>query len=160
MKKIIFAFLKFLNKIHVIKLEKYEKKKTSVDREITHFAESLLRFWHGRKLYFIFSVLSSLMYLCMLFLFPYVLLQSMGTHVHILTVLSIQVIITFLIYFTPTPGGSGVAEGGFALIFSHFISPEYVPSLTVYWRFLTTYLGMIIGLVIFYKEIRRKGRAE
>ncbi len=156
LKKIIFSFLRFLYKIRVIKIDKYKAMKTSVDREISYFAESLLRFWHGRKIYFILSIFSSMVYLLLLFLFPYILIRSMAVHVRLLTALSIQVLITFLIYFTPTPGGSGVAEGGFALVFSHFVTPEYVPPLTFYWRFLTTYLGMVIGFIIFYREIWRK----
>ena len=156
LKKIIFLILNILSKIHVIKEEKCEKLKTSVDREIIHFSESLLSFWHGQKIYFFLSIFSSFIYLFLLFFFPFVLLKSMNVDVHFLTVLSIQVLITFLIYFTPTPGGSGVAEGGFALIFSHFVSSGYVAPLTFYWRFLTMYLGMIIGFLLFYKEIWRK----
>jgi uncharacterized protein (TIRG00374 family) len=76
--------------------------------------------------------------------------------VSLITVISIQILITFLIYFTPTPGGSGVAEGSFALIFSNFLDSSYIAPLTFYWRFLTTYLGMVIGLFIFYREILRR----
>ncbi len=156
LKKVIFSFINLLKKVHLVKEEKCEKLKTSVDREIIHFSDSLLSFWQGQKLYFTLSIISSCIYLFLLFFFPFVLLKAMKVNVHLLTVLSIQVIITFLIYFTPTPGGSGVAEGGFALIFSHFVSSAFVAPLTFYWRFLTMYLGMIIGFVVFYKEVWRK----
>lgn len=156
LKNIVIGFIKLLNKIHIIKDEKLESMKISVDKEIEIFMQNILLFWRGRKVYVFLSILSSCVYLFVLFFFPYVLLKYMGIDVHILTVLSIQVLITFLIYFTPTPGGSGVAEGGFALIFSHFVTSGFVPPLTLYWRFLTMYLGMIIGFVLFYKEVWRK----
>ena len=159
LKKIIFSLLNLLKKVHLLKPEKYERIKVSIDQELVHFAESLLEFWHGRKIYFLLSVLSACVYLFLLFFFPYILLRSMNVQVHILTVISIQVLITFLVYFTPTPGGSGVAEGSFALIFSNFVSLAYVPHLTFYWRFLTMYLGMIIGFVLFYREVWRKDNA-
>jgi uncharacterized protein (TIRG00374 family) len=159
LKRIIIGILILLNKLHLLKKEKFEKMKTSVDKEIELFMENLLLFWKGSKVFFILSILSSSIYLFLLFFFPYLLLKFMNIDVHILTVLSIQVLITFLIYFTPTPGGSGVAEGGFALIFSNFVSSNFVPPLTFYWRFLTMYLGMIIGFVLFYKEVWKKDNA-
>lgn len=159
LKKMIFSFLNLLQKIHILKPEKCGRMKVSVDREIAHFAESLVLFWRGRKIYLFLSILSSCIYLFLLFFFPYILIRAMNVQVHLLTVLSIQILITFLIYFTPTPGGSGVAEGGFALIFSHFVASSYVAPLTFYWRFLTMYLGMVIGFVVFYREVWRKDSA-
>ncbi len=156
LKKFIFSFLNLLRKIRIVKPDRCERMKASVDTEIAHFAESLVSFSRGRKIYLVLSLVSSCIYLFLLFFFPYVLIRAMNVEVHLITVLSIQVLITFLIYFTPTPGGSGVAEGGFALIFSHFVSSPYVPPLTFYWRFLTMYLGMMIGFVVFYREVWRK----
>jgi len=160
LKKIIFTLLRLLWRGHLLKQEKYEKLKASIDKELIHFTESLLHFWNGRKIFFLLSVLSSCIYLFLLFFFPYLLLRSIGVHVNLLTVLSIQILITFLIYFTPTPGGSGVAEGGFALIFAHFVSSSSVPPLTFYWRSLTMYLGMVIGFIVFYREVWRKDNAD
>ena len=111
LKKIIFSFLNLLGKVHILKPDKYESMKLSVDTEIALFAGSLVRFAQGRKIYLLFSILSSCIYLFLLFFFPYILIRAMNVQVHLLTVLSIQVLITFLVYFTPTPGGSGVAEG-------------------------------------------------
>ena len=159
LKKVIEWFLHLLKRVHLIKEDKFKKMIPAVDKEIELFTENLLRFWKGSKIYFVLSIVSSCIYLFLLFYFPYLLLEFMKIDVHLLTVLSIQVLITFLIYFTPTPGGSGVAEGGFALIFSHFVSSNFVPPLTFYWRFLTMYLGMIIGFILFYKEIWRKDNA-
>ncbi len=156
LKKVVYSILRLLRRVHLLKSEKYEKVKASVDKEISHFAESLLRFWYGRKIYFFLSILSSVVYLFLLFVFPFFLLRLMKVKVHILTVISIQVLITFLIYFTPTPGGSGVAEGGFALIFAHFVTSAYIAPLTFYWRFFTMYLGMIIGFIVFYREVWKK----
>jgi uncharacterized membrane protein YbhN (UPF0104 family) len=56
-------------------------------------------------------------------------------------------------YFAPTPGATGVAEGGFALIFANFVKKRDIVSLTFAWRFFTIYLGMIVGMIAFYLEI-------
>ncbi len=156
LEKVILLIVKFLTTVHLVKPEKHERIKSSVDRELTRFAESLSAFFKGRKRYIFLSLISSIVYLLLLFSFPFVLLKVMNVQLNILVVLSIQVLVTFLIYFTPTPGGSGIAEGGFALVFSHFVSSPYVPPLTFYWRFLTMYLGMLVGFVVFYREVWRK----
>lgn len=160
MKKLAKAFIRFLRFVHLLKVEKADSMTEGADREIDLFSQNLARFWKGHKFFLLLSLFSALVYLFILFLFPYVLLHFMGESVHIITVLSIQILITFLLYFTPTPGGSGIAEGGFAFIFSHFLTRASVPPLTFYWRFITSYLGMIIGLIIFYREIWRKERAD
>ena len=156
--RLVCSFIRMLEKFHLLAHEKAESLSISAGKHIGLFNEHLRMFWRGQKIYLVFSIVLSLCYLVLLFLFPYVLIRAMGKDVHIITVLSIQVLITFLIYFTPTPGGSGVAEGGFAIIFSNFLSSAYVPPLTFYWRFLTMYLGMLIGLAVFYREIWRRDR--
>lgn len=160
MKKIASGFINLLSRLHLMKGEKADSMKEAANREIDLFSGNLASFWKGNKGFLFLSLLSALIYLFLLFLFPFVLIRFMGEPVHLVTVLSIQVLITFLIYFTPTPGGSGVAEGGFALIFSHFLASAYVPPLTFYWRFITSYLGMIIGLAVFYREVWRKDRVK
>ncbi|MBN2625313.1 MAG: flippase-like domain-containing protein [Spirochaetales bacterium] len=159
LKKLAVGFINLLHRFHLIREDKAESMKENTDREIDLFSENLSRFWTGKKFFLFLSLCTALVYLLILFLVPFVLLRFMGEPVHLITVLSIQVLITFLIYFTPTPGGSGVAEGGFALIFSHFLTAAYVPPLTFYWRFITSYLGMLIGLIVFYREVWRKDRA-
>jgi len=152
--------LRGLKRFHLISHERFDSMSRSVETEIELFIHNIKLFWQGRRIFLVLSIFTAGTYLFLLFLFPWILLRMMDVPVHIITVLSIQILITFLIYFTPTPGGSGVAEGGFALIFSHFVSPESVPVLTFYWRFITMYMGMIIGLIIFYKEVWRKDRAH
>jgi hypothetical protein len=156
--RLIGALVGLLQRMHLVRPARADRMKEFIEKEVTHFTTSLRSFQEGQKLYRFFSILSAAVYLLLLFSVPFVLLEIMNQHVHWGTVISLQVLITFLLYFTPTPGGSGVAEGGFALIFAHFISHAYVASLTFYWRFLTVYLGMIIGLYMFYREIWSKRR--
>jgi hypothetical protein len=40
-------------------------------------------------------------------------------------------------------------------MFSSFIEKNDIVSLTFLWRFFTMYIGMLIGLIIFYLEISR-----
>ena len=47
--------------------------------------------------------------------------------------------------FVPIPGGSGGIEWGFLQFFNEFISPSGLSSALIIWRFITYYLGMIVG---------------
>ena len=64
-----------------------------------------------------------------------------------------QATFLFLLYFVPTPGGSGAAEGGAALVFSLFVPWSVAGTLGVGWRLLTEYTGIILGSVVAIRRI-------
>jgi len=47
--------------------------------------------------------------------------------------------------FVPIPGGSGGIEFGFMQFFSSFVSNSILASALIIWRFITYYLGIIVG---------------
>ena len=51
----------------------------------------------------------------------------------------------FLLYFVPTPGGSGAAEGGAAAVFRLLVPWNLAGLMAVSWRFLTEYTGIFLG---------------
>ena len=63
-------------------------------------------------------------------------------------IVSIQSLATMIIYFSPTPGASGVAEGGFYLFFSPIIPREYLGTVTLEWRMLTYFIPLLIGFLL------------
>ncbi len=74
-------------------------------------------------------------------------------------VLAFQVVVTFFMYFAPTPGATGVAEGGFGLLFSQLVQKQDIVVLTLAWRFLTIYVGVVIGIVVVYREMFKRKKA-
>jgi uncharacterized membrane protein YbhN (UPF0104 family) len=70
------------------------------------------------------------------------------------------VVTTFIMYFSPTPGASGISEGVFGSFFSDILAPSHLLLVIVAWRFLTIYLGMLIGLVIMQRQLIQQRRAE
>jgi uncharacterized membrane protein YbhN (UPF0104 family) len=65
----------------------------------------------------------------------------------------VQSVFLFLLYFIPTPGGSGAAEGGAALVFSMFVPWNVAGMLGVGWRALTEYTGIILGAAVAVRRI-------
>lgn len=66
-----------------------------------------------------------------------------------------MIFLNLLLYFAPTPGGSGIAEGGFIILFGSWVPPGTVGVLAVAWRILAEYLPFAIG---FYYTIQVFGR--
>ncbi|MBP2645546.1 MAG: Lysylphosphatidylglycerol synthetase/glycosyltransferase AglD [Firmicutes bacterium] len=70
-------------------------------------------------------------------------------------VLGRMIFINILLYFAPTPGGSGIAEGGFVLLFGALVPPGTVGVLAVAWRIVQEYVPFLVG---FYFAVKVFGR--
>lgn len=93
----------------------------------------------------------------------YVVLQMLGIPAPFLEVLLLQTLITFLLYFAPTPGGSGLAELISAAVMSIYVPRELTPSYILLWRLTVSYLTVGFGSYIFWrwlKEAERAGETE
>lgn len=155
-KIIIFRTLFFIqNKKLISKKTSYRYQRKSF-REINNFFNGINLFFSGKKTNIILSLLSTALFLVSLFLFPVILIRGLGYDISSLSIIIKQIVITFIAYFAPTPGASGISEGGFTLLFSNLIKKEHLISLTFTWRFFTIYLGMFIGMIVFYYEAFKK----
>ena len=55
----------------------------------------------------------------------------------------------FAILFIPTPGAVLGAEAAFYLIFASLLSTDLIGLVTFGWRFLTFYLQLTLGIILF-----------
>lgn len=101
------------------------------------------------------ALAATFVFLLALFSFPFVLLQALGHELDWLLVVGRTAATTLAMYFAPTPGASGVAEGAFAWLFSDLIPASQLVLVTVVWRALTIHLGMLIGLFAMQQELAR-----
>lgn len=122
-------------------------------RELLRFSRSFALYIHGPRLDVALSVLFTFVFLLSLFSFPALLIASLGYDPQYLTSAGLMVVTTFIMYFAPTPGASGISEGVFGVFFSGIVSPGHLVLVTLGWRLLTIYLGMLIGLVVIQLEI-------
>ena len=85
----------------------------------------------------------------------YVVLRAIGIQAQFIDVLLLQTLITFLLYFAPTPGASGIGEILTALVMQVYVPKAMVPLYTLLWRFFVTYGTIISGSIVFYRWVRR-----
>src|SRR5438270_764762 len=92
----------------------------------------------------------------------HVALRTLGLHTNFVDILLLQTFITFLLYFAPTPGSSGLAELLSAAVMKIYVQPAELPTYTLVWRFINSYATVIVGSLLFWHWIKRGlvGREE
>ena len=84
----------------------------------------------------------------------YVVLRALDIQAHFVDVLLLQTLITFLLYFAPTPGGSGLAELLSAAVMSIYVPRVLTPSYILLWRVITCYLTVAFGSFVFWRWLK------
>ncbi|MBW4934221.1 lysylphosphatidylglycerol synthase transmembrane domain-containing protein [Marinobacter sp. F4206] len=147
-----------LRHLHLISEERHRRWQFKARREMLRFSDSFGDYIKGEPRYVILSILFTALFLLSLFSFPALLIHSLGYDVDYLVTLGLLVVTTFIMYFSPTPGASGISEGVFGSFFRDILSGNHLVLVTVSWRLLTIYLGMIIGLIVLQRELIKDRR--
>ena len=147
-----------LRRLHLISARRHDRWQFRCRREVLRFAASFRDYLKGRPRYVLLSILCTAVFLLALFSFPALLMHSLGYPVDYLSTLGLLVVTTFIMYFSPTPGASGISEGVFGSFFRGLLSGNHLLLVTLAWRFLTIYLGMVIGLFVLQRELTRTPR--
>ena len=90
----------------------------------------------------------------------YVAMRALGLNADFVDVLIIQVTVSFLLYFAPTPGGAGAAEALSAAVMARYVPNELLPAYTIIWRLTMSYATVIFGTFVFYKLLHGRLEAE
>lgn len=85
----------------------------------------------------------------------YVILLGLGVPASLVQVISIQVLIQFMIYFAPSPGGSGFAEVSISVLFGKFVPAALLPVFTLLQRSFLLFFPALIGAYVVINLLRR-----
>ncbi len=147
-------------RVHLISESRHRRWQFKARREMLRFSGSFSDYLRGRPLFVVLSILFTAVFLLSLFSFPALLIYWLGYSVDYLVSLGLLVVTTFIMYFSPTPGASGISEGIFGSFFRDILSGNHLILVIVGWRLLTIYLGMIVGLVVFQRELIANRRSD
>ncbi|MFP4252079.1 MAG: lysylphosphatidylglycerol synthase transmembrane domain-containing protein [Guyparkeria sp.] len=147
------GMLKILRRLHLIGPRRHWRWRHRLVRELQRFAHGFVRYFQGRKLDIAASFVFTAIFLLALFSFPALLFWALGYGFDYWLVIGRMVMTTFVMYFSPTPGASGIAEGVFGYFFRDVVTASHLVLVTVAWRALTIYVGMLIGLFVTQREI-------
>jgi uncharacterized protein (TIRG00374 family) len=85
----------------------------------------------------------------------WVILSGLGIHVDIIQVMAVQVLIQFMIYFAPSPGGSGFAEVGIAVLFHRMVPAEVMPVFTLLQRAFLLFFPSVVGAFVVIGRLKK-----
>jgi uncharacterized protein (TIRG00374 family) len=109
---------------------------------------NMRRFFSLNKSSFIWVCLLSFVFMLARAIMAFLCLRFLGIEASSLAdILETQLNLIFLIYFAPTPGSSGLAEGASMLMMDNIIPASFAPFYNLLWRSTTLYLPAIAGLV-------------
>lgn len=154
--KLLLLGVKILAKVRIIRDR--EKTLKKVEREVREYSNSLKNIFKTRGLLVKILILS-VVYNFAIVAIPYFVLKAFGGDVDFVKCLATTVAVTAAVYFVPTPGNSGAAEGTFYAVFSS-LSTGYIFWAMLVWRFFTFYIYIIIGPLIYLRMHSEKKQTK
>lgn len=150
-KKIAFFFVEVLSKVKIIKNK--EKAKEKVNKTLDEFHKSATELRNRRGL-FTKGVILNFISLTCLYIIPLFIVLSLGdtTSLNPMTTLTSSAYVLLMGSFVPIPGASGGIEYGFLQFYGNFLSKKVISAVLIVWRFITYYLGVILGAFAFSLE--------
>ena len=157
--KFINFFVRILAKLKIVKNRDEVIK--NVENETDEYVKSVKTILKSRGL-FIQTILLSVVHQFLVAIIPFFVLLAFGGNVGFVECLSTTLAVTSAVYFIPTPGNAGAAEGTFYIVFSA-LSAGYVFWAMLLWRFFTYYIYILLGGMTFFSinlEKRRIGSGK
>lgn len=119
-----------------------------LDKEIDNYIMNFRIAFHSGKTWLCIGVVLSVLHLLALFTVLPVLMSAVGLPFRYAQTIAVQAVFMFILYFVPTPGASGVAEGGGALLYSVLMPENMAGIMSIICRFFTDYLSIFMGVVV------------
>lgn len=139
--------VKALARFHIVKNR--EEVLTSVEDEVKEYARSVKLILKSRGL-FVRVMIISLVYNFLIASIPFFVLTAFGGNVGFWSCFATTIAVMSAVYFIPTPGNSGAAEGTFFIVFSA-LSTGYIFWAMLVWRLFSYYIYIIMGLIIYFR---------
>lgn len=147
-KILVAKVLKLLHKMHIVK--NYEKQYEKVMTTVTNFQDAMAQYTKNIW-WFLAQLLSQLIQFVFQYTMPYLIYLLLGGTPDIsiwLMMLMLTVLIDLASSFIPLPGGTGMSEVSFTIVFNSIFPNGTAFWGLLIWRFITYYVILIQGLVV------------
>lgn len=145
--------------LHKVKVSKDAKTATEKALRELQFFHSSMHELAGRPFIMIIAVLTTFMQLACMISIPYFVSLSIGISLNYFEITAVQLILFLVVSLIPTPGASGVSEGGYLVFFGPFFGDAIGAALLI-WRFFSYYINIIVGGITAGHEIGSKVRSR
>lgn len=146
--------INILGKLHILKDKSLTKENWRIRLEEFHESAKKLR---KRKKLFIEGVLLNFISLTLLYSIPLFIIYALHDYnsISLMQTITSSAYVLIIGAFVPIPGASGGIEYGFFQFFGNFLNKNIIATCLLIWRFITYYLGMIIGALAL--SLEKKG---
>lgn len=124
--------------------------------EINSYHATCTRFIRQEPHLLLLSLLITIVMYTNKFVLAYFIMLSLGGDGDLISVLAIQTIILFILYFFPSPGGSGIAELSIGALMATVMGSHLLPIFTLLQRFFLLYMPATMGFFVVMKELKRE----
>lgn len=147
--------INLLSKINIIK--NGEKVKDNFNNYLDNFHKNALKLKRRKKVV-LGCILINVLAMFVLYSMPYFLGLGLGLDFTLIEAVVSVAYAMIIGSFVPIPGGTGGVEYGFVFFFKYLIGGSITNGLMLVWRFISYYLGIIIGaitLFIYRKKVKK-----
>lgn len=145
------VFTLWLKRFGVVRPERVLRIAKRINLEVDNYNLNFQMFFSSGLRYFMLAIILSVFHLLFIFSVLPCLIASVGLPLNYLQAFLAQAVFMFLLYFVPTPGASGVAEGGGAALFGLLVPWNMAGVMAIAWRFFTEYLAIAMGVAVAVK---------
>ncbi len=124
--------------------------------ELERFRGSSRKILASHPLLLVYSLLVNGALYTSRFTAAWFLLRALGVEASYIDVLAIQAVLQFIVYFAPTPGGSGIGEVATVALMSLLAPSWALPLFTFLNRLLIVYLPAVLGSLVFVRVLKRE----
>lgn len=148
MKHWVNAILVWVKRLGILKSRYLLHAARWVSREIDAYNTNIKLFTSTGKWWLLLSVFFAVAHLIVYMSVMPCLIKAAGFNVNYVQCLLAESLLLFMLYFVPTPGASGAAEGGAVAVFGLFVPWSVAGVMAVTWRLLSEYTGVALGTLI------------
>ena len=141
--------------IKIGKKLKMKRTEEEIKQKFEDYHNGLYELSQRKSLIGIGIILNILSLTC-LYIVPYWIMKGIGvTSMNVLDTLVSSAYVYLIGAFVPIPGASGGIEYGFSQFFGTFMNKSTMSAILIVWRFITYYVGIIMGAILF--NLRKRG---
>ncbi len=146
--------VKLCHKLKIVKDKDKAIEKWSIRLDEFHESALLLK---SKKILFLKGFVYNFLALAAYYIIPLFVIYGMRSFdINAIETMAASAYVLIIGAFVPIPGGSGGIEYGYMQFFGNFVTGSFLSASMLVWRFVTYYLGMILGAITlnFFKGIK------
>ena len=146
--KFLYGIGLLIKSLNVTWSEKTKSFAKKIEQSMTEYQVQTKSFLKRKPHLMLFSLIITIVLYFNKYLLAYFLVLALGLEVDFWTVIAIQAVVYLILYFAPSPGGSGIAELSNAALMANVMAGDYLPSFTLLHRSFLIFIPALIGAYV------------